>query len=108
MDLHNHLCLERTFSKASVKSEHRAFDNVCRRALHGRVNGRSLRRLSPRYIARVDFGKIQPPAKSSFDKPIFRCPGPYLVHVVSDARVAVEISVDVLLCDVTRDAKLSP
>ena len=77
--------------------DHGALDDVSRRSLHRRVDCAALCVLTPLRVAGIDFGEVQAPPEDGFDEPLLARDRTDIVHVLLDARVAVEIQVDVFL-----------
>jgi hypothetical protein len=105
--LHDHLPAGASLSCSQASTlDHGALDDVRRRALHRRVDGRALRRLAPLHVADVDLRQVQAPAEQRLDVTLLPGRRPRVVHVAAHAGVAVEIQVDVLLRLAALDAQL--
>ena len=96
MDLHDHAGAALLFIEDALHLHHAELDQVGRRALHGRVDGGAFGAGAARPVGRVDFGQVEPATKHGAD--IALCPGLLAgaLHVVPDARIALEIARDVV------------
>ena len=72
MNLHDHERVEARTVQPAIDREHGALDDVGRRALHGRVDGRTLSGLTPLLVLYANLREIEPAAEERFDIAIVR------------------------------------
>ena len=106
MYLHDHARIDRTGVEPVVYFYHRALDDVRCGSLHRCIDRAAFGILASRRVARINLGKVKPPAENGFHIPLFARQFTRVVHERLDARIAVEIQVDIFLGLVSRNAKL--
>ena len=86
--------------------DHREFDQICRRALHRRVDRGAFRTLAAHAVAAVDLRQPQATAEHGLDIALLLGLFARAVHVVFYAGIAREVTVDVGDCRTAFDAEL--
>ena len=71
MYLHGHPSPGFRFCQPGVNSDHGAFDDIRRTALHRCINSGAFRCLATLEVAGFDFGQVKPPAEDCFDIALF-------------------------------------
>src|SRR6185437_15340106 len=90
-----------------VHREHRALDDVRRRALHRRIDRAALGVLLQLAVARADVGQEQTSAEHRLDVAFAARLLARALHVTAYTRVAREVQVDVILGRAARHAELT-
>ena len=91
MHLHDHFGGAVLGVQRVLHGHHAELDQICRRALHGRVDGGALGPGAARAVGGVDFGQVQPAAHHGLDIAFGFGALPCFIHVLLHAGVAGKI-----------------
>ena len=96
MHLHDHFGCALLPVEHLLHLDHAEFYQVSRCALHRRIDGLAFGTAAPWPVRRADFGQVQAPAKHGLDITGLPCALAGFVHVTLDARITLEVTLDVI------------